>query len=137
MFCGLEFAVTAESCSDPCRYLIQVTSGVWGTDTVPHRACSCTHLKYLCTHLSIHITIFLSLSLSFQCYLISSWLSLHFFHRINIFPLRMCSPSLGFSLFTPCHFPLPPPDPLPSPSHCQFALCTQHNTDPFKWDDFH
>lgn len=69
LFRGLKFAVAAESFCDPCRYLIQVTSGVWGTDTVPHRACSCTDLKYLCIHLSIHITVFLSpsLSLSVQC----------------------------------------------------------------------
>lgn len=112
----------------------------WGTDTVSHRACSCTDLKYLCIHLSIHISSSLSLSLSFQCYLISSWLSLHFFHRINIFPLRMCSPSPDFLFLRPVISLslLPPPDPLPFPPRCQLAVafCTQHNTYVLKLDDF-
>lgn len=47
-----------------------------------------------------------SFSPSFQHYLIWSWLSLHFFHQINIFPLRVFSLSQIFSFYT-LSFPSP------------------------------
>lgn len=89
---------------DSWRYLIQVTSDVWDSDTDSHWVRSCTGLIYLSIHLSIHKTIFLFLSHSSAIWSVLGIPYASFIELVS-FPQGCFLPLTDF-LFTPSHLPL-------------------------------